>query len=157
MSDQHWDSDSIAALVRDFDEANVSKSRWTHQAHLVMAQDYLARYGDVEAALTAMRPRIKALNLSLGGENTANAGYHDSVTKFMLIATEHVLKGSGDAKTPTARVAATINSELISAKFPLYFYSFNLLADPKCRAGWVEPDLRPTRDLSRIIGVHFRI
>ena len=66
----------IAAFIDDFEARRLQKSRWTHQAHLLVGLWYLSRHEPAEA-LAMVRERIRAHNESVGTPNTDRSGYHE--------------------------------------------------------------------------------
>ncbi len=143
------DSATIDALISDFEHSAVSRDRWTHIAHLVIAVVYLRKYASIDVALNALKPMILALNASNGVENTETNGYHHSVTKFMLIAVD-MLMGN---ETLYEDVETVLASELRSGKFPFYFYSHQCLGSIECRKEWVNPDLRDIDMLPSMLAI----
>jgi hypothetical protein len=69
----------------------------------------------------------------------------------MLLSIEFFLYHQPDTFTLTEKVNAVIKSDLSLSKFPFFFYSHKLLNSYEARKGWIEPDLRPISDLSKLL------
>ena len=70
-------------LVAKFNSSILSKEKWTHEAHLIVAIWYCKSY-DLSKALNLLRYHIKSFNLSVGTPNTDSQGYHETLTRFWL-------------------------------------------------------------------------
>ena len=70
-------------MVREFIARTLPKSAWTHNAHLRVGLWHALRYRDA-AALELLRERISAYNEATGVPNTAQSGYHETITRFYL-------------------------------------------------------------------------
>jgi hypothetical protein len=127
MEDQHWES-----LAAGFAACTLSKEEWTHEAHLAVGAWYLMHYPPEEAG-RLMREGIRRLNLSLGGANTDEAGFHETLTEFWLRELRWRI-GAGQKL-----------NEILSLPSGYWkqFYSLDLPKSREARKLWVEPDLRP--------------
>lgn len=77
----------ITRHVEHFNSRTLPKEAWTHEGHLLVAIDYCLRF-DVETALNLLRVHISTYNESIGGMNTDDDGYHETITKFWLIVAQ---------------------------------------------------------------------
>src|SRR5688572_1498952 len=73
----------IESLISAFNARTLPKSEWTHHAHLTTAIWFLKNFEHSEA-LCRIKSGIVSYNLSLGGENTGTAGYHETITIFWV-------------------------------------------------------------------------
>lgn len=144
-------SEQIENYLEDFNDGALSRDVWTHKAHLLVAVCYLEQYKTVEETVDAFRPSIIHLNNANDVANTGVSGYHETVTRFMLFAIEFFLYYQPDTFSLTEKVNAVLESELSLSKFPYFFYSHNLMHSFEARKGWIEPDLRPMSDLSKLL------
>jgi hypothetical protein len=127
MNQATWDE-----LARRFEAGEIAKEEWTHVAHIAVGAWMLAHCERAEAG-ARMRAGIQRLNVRLGGENTADAGFHETLTEFWLLAIAIRLE-RGMPLEEILRLPAGLWRE---------HYSVDL---PKCRASrreWTPPDLKP--------------
>lgn len=122
-----------------FREGTLPKGEWTHAAHIAMAADYSLRY-DVAECLERARRDIRHFNESVGGKNTEDGGYHETLTVFWLgVVRDFLKKQSRDA--PRLRLV----QQAVAAFAPqrdLFkrFYSFDVVGSREARKQWVPPD-----------------
>lgn len=138
------DAAGIAAFIEDFEARRLPKSRWTHQAHLLVGLWYLSRH-EPDEALAIVRARIRAHNESVGTVNDDHGGYHETITRLYLdaIAARRARNGSASFEDTLRQLLA---SPLADSKWPLTFYSRERLFSVEARRGWLEPDRRPQND-----------
>lgn len=70
-------------FIRRFEAGTISKQEWTHEAHLRMAYWYVWNYSPDEAG-TRIRAGIRHLNECMGGKNTEDEGFHETLTEFWI-------------------------------------------------------------------------
>ena len=133
----------IEAFVREFEHGTLSKARWTHEAHLLIALWYLDTH-EVAAALPIVRQRIRAYNDAVGTVNSDSSGYHESLTRLYLhaIAAHRAVHAADSIATAYRQLLET---PIARRDWPLSFYSKDRLFSVAARRGWVEPDLEPLR------------
>ena len=68
-------------LVAQFEMCSLPKEKWTHEAHFVMALWYCS-HQPIPLAMQSIRNGIKKYNVSIGGANTDDSGYHETITVF---------------------------------------------------------------------------
>jgi hypothetical protein len=73
----------LTEFIDDFESGQLPREQWTHQAHLVVALWYLINFSRDEA-VGNIRNRILSYNRSCGIQNTANSGYHETLTLFWI-------------------------------------------------------------------------
>ncbi len=129
----------IEIFVHDFERCTLPKSRWTHQAHLLVGLWYLSRHTPAEA-LNIVRTRIRAYNVAVGTANTDTGGYHETITRLYLdgIAAHMARVGTSSL---TRSLELLLKSPLARSDWPLEFYSRERLFSVRARRQWVEPDL----------------
>lgn len=139
------DEAGIDAFLGEFEGCVLPKARWSHAAHLLTGACYVHALGEA-AALERMRARVRAYNVSVGGQNTETAGYHETVTRFWigrLAALRRECAGMERARFVWAAVER-FGSGGDGGKAELRrWYSFDVVGSREARAGWVAPDLRP--------------
>ena len=135
------DAKGIAAFIEDFEARRLPKSRWTHQAHLLVGLWYLSRHEPAEA-LAIVRERIRAHNESVGTANTDSSGYHETITRLYLdgIAAHRARHAAVSFEESLRHLLA---SPLADSGWPLKYYSRRRLFSVDARRHWLEPDRRP--------------
>jgi hypothetical protein len=138
------DVDGIAAFIRDFEARRLPKSRWTHQAHLLVGLWYLSRHEPAEA-LAIVRERIRAHNESVGTANTDDSGYHETITRLYLDAIA-AHRARNDAASFAESLQQLLASPLADSSWPLKYYTRQRLFSVAARRHWLEPDRNPQGD-----------
>lgn len=128
-------------LVRAFLERTLPKAQWSHEAHLRVGLWHALRHPEPET-LALLRERISAYNAATGGENTATAGYHESITRFYVMVFYAFLR-EVDAGRDPAELEAELIARYGDRNLPLRHYRRDTLFSTAARLGWVEPDLAP--------------
>ena len=99
-------------------------------------------------AKALIKEGIKRYNVSQGGKNTEDSGYHETITELYirLIALYQLqFPDPGDLEAPLAQLES---QPFVQRDFPFQFYSKELLMSREARIRWVEPDLKPISLLS---------
>jgi hypothetical protein len=130
--------DAIAAGVVD---RTLPKPAWTHAAHFAAAL-WLLRHRGLEATLAEMPDLIRRYNEATGVPNTDTDGYHETITLASIRAGWSVL-AAHPPDAPLCEVAsALLAGPFGGSRWPLAYWSGELLFTPLARRTWVEPDLR---------------
>jgi hypothetical protein len=133
------DSD-IARIGQGMESRTLPKSEWTHAAHFAAALWLLTRPG--RDAFAEMPALIRAYNVSVGGENTDTAGYHETITQASLRGARAHLDAS-----PAAGLSAVLDEllagDLGRSDWLLTYWSKERLFSVDARRAWVEPNLQP--------------
>jgi histidine triad (HIT) family protein len=142
----------IDELRSQFENKTLPKEEWTHNAHFAVAFVYIDNYKTIEKSLSKIRESIKDYNVSVGTENNENSGYHETLTIFWLtVVFEYcALK---DRRNTNATYLEFIQTSFANPKFPLHFYSKELLFSISARQKWMEPDLLPISKIKESIMV----
>jgi hypothetical protein len=118
-------------------DRSLPKCQWTHAGHFAAAIWVLDRRPELEAARD-MPGIIRAYNLATGGENTDQAGYHETITQASLRAARAFL-----AAHPLHDICnALMASPLGNRDWPLTYWSPGCLFSVAARRSWVPPDIR---------------
>ena len=122
----------------------LTRSEWTHEAHLAATAYLLLRRADVD--IDAELPGIiRRFNESVGGVNNDTEGYHETITRCFLHGVRVFLK-EADLSVP---LYALVNELLLSPMgrrdWPLRFYSRERLFSVEARRAYVEADLAAIR------------
>lgn len=126
-------------IVEGFADRSLDKSLWTHQAHIITAIWYLKNY-EPEDALCRLRSGIINYNLSLGGENTGQSGYHETITVFWWEVVKQFVAKEKERSFKDV-CDEFLNSFLADKSFPFKFYTREKLLSPVARSRFIEPDL----------------
>lgn len=132
---------ALRAFITAWESHALPKEQWTHGAHVATCAFYTATLGPAEA-LRQMRERIPNYNLAVGGQNTEDAGYHETLTCLWAHVIADFIKARTFA-TPFAAVEATVHRYGQERKIHEMFYTFNVVADRRARREWVPPDKLP--------------
>jgi hypothetical protein len=129
------DDAEVADMVARFEACTWPYPRWTHRAHLGVALAYL-RDLSFDEALARARHHIPLYNRTCGDPD----GYHDTITMLFMRRVARYLKAH-----PTCSLADAVEELAVECdiRWPLRYYSPELLWSAEARAGWVEPDVRP--------------
>lgn len=126
-------------IVRAFVARTLPKSEWTHHAHLRVGLWHALQYPDA-VALELLRGGISAYNEATGVANTAQSGYHETITRFYV----HVIRaflGTVDPGRPIDELAQALIEQWGDRNLPLRYYSPQRLFSVDARRAWIEPDL----------------
>ena len=132
--------DEIDAFLAEFEAGTLAKERWTHGAHVLTGACYVHRHGEAET-IDLMRVRVKAFNVAVGGQNTAMAGYHETITVFWVkVLAGLLVECAGMTRAEFARVAV----ERFGGRREMLreYYGFDVVASEEARRVWSAPDAR---------------
>ncbi|MBA4186766.1 MAG: hypothetical protein C0467_01985 [Planctomycetaceae bacterium] len=118
-----------------FEAAAISRSEWTHNAHVWMAWLYLTRLPHAKAG-----DRIRAGIQKLNSRNGVVDGYHETITTaFMRIISARLLHSE------TYEAFRARNPDLYDRTHsPVYqYYTKERLLSFDARVSFVEPDMQP--------------
>ena len=73
--------EDILNLIEGFKSRTLPAAQWTHEAHLITGLWFNYTYSELEA-ICFLRSGIISYNISSGGENTSEKGYHETLTLF---------------------------------------------------------------------------
>jgi hypothetical protein len=135
-----WPNDgAIRRVGEGFLACALSKSEWTHEAHISTTSWIILERPDIvpERDLPDL---IRRYNESVGGVNSDTEGYHETITQLFIRTLRTALAGS-ESRGLAERVNAVLLAPEGRRDWPLRFYSAALLFSKEARLGWVEPDL----------------
>ncbi|MEG4500934.1 hypothetical protein QUB05_12235 [Microcoleus sp. F10-C6] len=130
----------IDSLIHAFQECNLSRSQWTHEAHLTVALWYLCYDSDQEA-INAIRNGIKRYNSVQGIETTKNSGYHETLTLFWVRTIRRYLADESQNRS-IVHLANGLIAKYADRTLPFRYYTRDRLMSWEARNSWVEPDLK---------------
>jgi hypothetical protein len=131
---------SLNALIAGFEDGSWPKAQWTHAAHLTVGACYIL---DGDSALHRLRTGIPRYNVSQGGKNTEDSGYHETLTGFW-----HNVIRDFIATLPSGLDRITIARAVVTEFAPQrdlfrQFYDFDVVNSREARAKWIPPTLTP--------------
>jgi hypothetical protein len=124
----------LAEMVRQFEDCTWPYERWTHRAHLGVAISFL-RWLPFDEALERARSGIQAYNRTCGDPN----GYHETITVLFLRRVASFLR---ECKHSNAAAVEQM-ARSFDMRWPLRYYTAELLWSDEAKRCWVEPDLHP--------------
>lgn len=137
---KNYQEQELLAIVNGFIEKTLDKSLWTHEAHISTAIWFLKNYKATDA-LCRLRSGIINYNISTGGENTGQNGYHETITIFWWEVLKQFI-----ANKPQESFAATctlfLDSVMAEKTYPFNFYTRETLLSALARAIYIQPDLK---------------
>jgi hypothetical protein len=130
--DERW----IVDLVRGFENGTWPVKEWTHAHHLILAASYVL---DGDDALERLRVGIPRYNVSQGGANTEDSGYHETLTCFWY----RIIRGFID-QLPAGLSRAQVVQSVVDEYAPqrdLFrrYYDFDVVKSREARAVWIPP------------------
>ena len=139
VKDYKTDED-IASLIEGFKSRTLPAAHWTHEAHLITGLWFNYNYSELEA-ICFLRSGIISYNISSGGENTPEKGYHETLTLFWCRILNNFVK-KNEGLTLVDLCDKFLKSEWSSKELPLEYYTREVLFSLQARAIWVPPNLR---------------
>jgi len=130
---------AVQEMIQQFEEGTYPKEKWTHYSHFVMAFWY-CYHQPLRTAIRSIKEGIKKYNISVGGKNTDDAGYHETITVFYISQIMQYL-AHGDESAELEDLLAQLDHQPFLAKeYPYKFYSKETLMSKEARKKWVAPD-----------------
>ena len=133
--------EKAAWLVAQFEKGTLPKEDWTHTAHFVMAFWYCTQF-PLPQAIEKITTGIKAYNVAIGGQNTDESGYHETITLFYISTICDYLVTAGAPALTDEALAVFLQQPFLAKDFIHQYYSTPLLKSKQARKRWVTPDLR---------------
>ena len=127
-------------LVDRFRNQTLSKSAWTHEAHLIVALWHLLKYPDPESALCHLRAGIILHNHSIGIRNTESSGYHETITVFWVKQLNEFINEQNSREFEVL-VSKIFGTPFLKKEYVLRFYRRETLKSTKARGRYIPPDI----------------
>jgi hypothetical protein len=128
-------------LVAQFETCSLPKEKWTHEAHFVMALWYCS-HQPLPLAMQSIRNGIKKYNVSVGGANTDDSGYHETITVFYTRIIINYLLKKDTTQNFEYKLGGLFQQPFLAKDFLLQYYSKNLLMSKDARKLWIAPDIQ---------------
>ncbi|WPV70278.1 hypothetical protein [Chitinophaga sp. LS1] len=126
-------------LIEKFETCTLPKAEWTHEKHFVMALWYCIHY-PLPEAVDKICNGIKRYNESVGGENTDESGYHETITLFYIgRVADYVITNRVSVFTEEV-VGDFLEQDFVGKEYMLRFYSREYLMSKEARLRWKAPD-----------------
>ena len=136
-----WFLDSeteLTAFLTAWEACTLPKAEWTHAAHVTAAACYTFTRTPAEA-LPLLRQRIRNFNEATGGQNTEDAGYHETLTQFWAeVVGSFVAARRSDTRLDAVRAA--VERFGFSRDLPKTYYTHDIVRDRVARREWVAPE-----------------
>jgi hypothetical protein len=114
-------------------------TRFHHREHCLAAAYFLKSFPGIDWR-SEFPQFIRRYNVAMGGANTEDSGYHETITLFYIDAIEAFLRGhSGESVLDACR--ALLQSPIIQPDYALRFYSRERLFSREARRRYLQPDL----------------
>lgn len=133
--------DEIERLARGFCDCTLPKDEWTHGAHFATALWLMLRRPELIAERD-MPGMIARYNESVGGVNSDNSGYHETITLASLRMARAVLAKVPGKVTPATAYAVLMGSPLGHKDWLFTYWSRDRLMSAEARRGWLAPDVQ---------------
>jgi hypothetical protein len=130
--------DTVAAFVAGWHAGRVSRSEWTHGAHVAVCA-YYAFAEDADTTFAIVKAGILAFARQHGIVHTPTSGYHETLTRFWTLAIVGHVRASG-ATSRWAAARSALDRFGDDRDLPQRAYSFDVVRDVRARAEWVAPD-----------------
>jgi hypothetical protein len=114
-------------------------ARFHHREHC-LATAYLLKSFPATDWSRELPGIIRRYNVAMGGANTEDAGYHETITQFYLDAIEKFLRGHAGESVLEA-CEALLQSAIVQGDFALRSYSRERLFSREARRRYLAPDL----------------
>jgi hypothetical protein len=133
--------EEVLRIAHGLIDRTLPKAEWTHAAHFASTLWLLSHRTMAEVARD-MPGYIRSYNESVGGANTNDAGYHETITQGSIRAAASFLAAS-PARPLYATCNALMASRLGRSDWLLEYWSRPRLFSVEARRAWLEPDLLP--------------
>lgn len=131
-------------LVHRFETGQLPKEKWTHEAHFVMALWYCS-HQPLPVAIQSIKEGIKRYNINIGGFNTDDSGYHETITVFYTRVIIDYLLQDDPFRSFEEKLPSFLQQSFLLKDFPLRYYTKELLMSKDARKKWMPPDIQPLR------------
>lgn len=126
-------------LIEQFENCTLPKAEWTHENHFVMALWYCVKY-PLPEAVSKIRNGIKRYNESVGGQNTGESGYHETITLFYTSRIADYIITKGISTFTEAVLTDLLQQPFLQKDYISGFYSHEYLMSKEARKCWQAPD-----------------
>jgi len=134
------DAPYLDSLVSGFEDGTFPGSEFHHRQHLAIAVRYIREVPD---PMNGLRNDIKRYNVSQGGQNTEDRGYHETITRFWFEIVRSYVE-SLPAGLSKLEITCRVTDEFATRR-DLFrdYYDFDVLTSREARACWIPPNQTP--------------
>jgi hypothetical protein len=132
---------TLTALIAGFEDRSWPKERWAHAAHLALGACYIL---DGDSALDRLRTEIPRYNVSQGGENTEDSGYHETLTVFWHNVIRDYIATLPEGLNRLAVVRDVVKEFAPKRDLFVQYYDFDVVKSREARAKWIPPTAQTT-------------
>jgi hypothetical protein len=128
--------EALESFRARFEDRTWPGAEFRHRHHLAIAVCYIV---ESPAPMDALRESIKSYNLSQGGANTEDRGYHETITRFWVEVVRSYMTLL-PASLSRLEIARLVVGKFASQRdlFQEY-WDFDVLKSREARANWIEP------------------
>jgi hypothetical protein len=135
------DEAALSALISGFEAGTWPGKQWTHATHLALGACYiLDGRDDSEDALDRLRTGIPRYNVSQGGVNTEDSGYHETLTCFWHNIIRDYIGTLPAGLDRLATVRAVVTEFAPRRDLFREYYDFDVVKSREARARWIPPN-----------------
>jgi hypothetical protein len=131
-------ADDIRATGEAMLACTLPKEAWTHEAHLSTCLWLLLERPEMDID-QEIGGYIRRYNVSVGGVNDSQSGYHETVTHVFVAGARAYLDRTGDTDLLSA-VNGLLTSPEGARDWPLRFYTRDRLFSVDARLAFIPPD-----------------
>ena len=131
---------ALQALIVGFEDGSWPKAQWTHAAHLTLGACYIL---EGNSALDRLRIGIPRYNVSQGGKNTEDSGYHETLTCFWHDVIRDFIATLPSGLDRLAIAHAVVTEFAPQRDLFRQYYDFDVVNSRDARAKWIPPTIRP--------------
>jgi len=132
--------EELIILIDSFLDRSLSKSDWTHEAHIAVSF-WFNWNNDFEEAFEKMKNGIIKYNEAVGTINSKSSGYHETMTRYWMISIHNFLSKS-KAESITDALTDFMESSASRRDSPLEFYTKSRLFSVEARQVWRNGDIK---------------
>lgn len=129
----------LKELVERWADGSLPETEWTHAAHLATCS-YLVWNNTLSDTYKLMKEGLQRFNQAKGTPQTAERGYHETLTRFwctLLFFTLH----RGHFHSCLEAANAMVNKYGGDARAERAYYSFDVMKRREARQTWFAPDV----------------
>jgi hypothetical protein len=134
------DDAALSTLIAGFEDGTWPKGQWTHAAHLALGACYIL---DGDSALDRLRANIPRYNVSQGGANTEDSGYHETLTCFWYDVIRDFIGTLPAGLDRLATVREVVMEFAPQRDLFRQYYDFDVVNSREARAKWIPPIITP--------------
>jgi hypothetical protein len=128
-------------LVAAFEDGNLDKDDWSHEAHLLAGMKMCLLYQ--ENAYLEMKKRVISFNEAVGTTNSDSSGYHETITMYWIWEIFNFCKKNNITRFDQYAVDTLLMSEEMAERNTfLQYYQKETIISTAARRNILESDLK---------------